>query len=107
MEEFKTKKKSVLVLGVVGILTLSMIGFKNVSAKEPINVSNRDEVTVITAEEQNKVENSTKLSGFIQQENSSGFFFRKWSNLILVLPMMIIAAFLETYLADLLLSLFA
>ena len=77
MEEFKTKKKSVLVLGVMGILTLSMIGFKNVSSKEPINVSNRDEVTVITAEEQNKVENSTKLSGFIQQENGSGFFFSK------------------------------
>lgn len=33
--------------------------------------------TVVTVEEQNMVENSTALFGFVQQENGPGFFFEK------------------------------
>lgn len=36
-----------------------------------------DQKTVITAEEQNIVENSSTLSGFMEQENGQGFFFKK------------------------------
>lgn len=68
------KRKSILVFGITGVFALS-IGFTNVFAKEQINVSDSDEIIVITAEEQNKVENSSESSGFISQENGTGFFF--------------------------------
>lgn len=108
------KGKSVFILGVVGVLALS-IGFMKdlesteVSAMEqPISesvfigqaniddgdqykvvtkkeqemrennpIEDRDYSTVITVEEQNMVEQSLALSGFVQQENGPGFFFEK------------------------------
>ena len=89
------KRKSVITLGVVGILALS-IGFTNVLAKgqtndktrvvtveeQELRESNRsiesgDLTTVITAEEQNMVENSLDLEGFVPQEEGTGFFFKK------------------------------
>ena len=33
--------------------------------------------TVISTEEQNRVENSSTLSGFVSQENGQGFYFAK------------------------------
>ncbi|WP_067730577.1 hypothetical protein [Oceanobacillus damuensis] len=40
-------------------------------------VEDGDRYTVITVEEQNMVENSSELSGFVPQENGTGFFFTK------------------------------
>lgn len=108
------KRKSLFIFGVIGVLSLS-IGFMNdlkstkIMAKEqPVSesvfigqadIDNRDQIRVvtveeqeirennpiedgdqtlvITAEEQNMVENSTALSGFVSQENGPGFFFEK------------------------------
>lgn len=92
------KRKSGFVFGGIGVLALS-IGFTNVLAKEPMVVSGEDRIRVvtveeqelyenraiesknleivITAEEQNRVENSTALSGFVTQENGQGFYFIK------------------------------
>lgn len=72
------KKKAILIFGITGVLALS-IGFKDVLAKEKnsVSVSDKDELTVITVVEQNNVENSTNLSGFVPQENGTGFFFVK------------------------------
>ncbi len=70
------KKKAILIFGITGVLALS-IGFKDVLAKEKNSVSQKDEVTVITVDEQNNVEKSAKLSGFVPQENGTGFFFAK------------------------------
>lgn len=36
-----------------------------------------DQYTVITVEEQNMVENSLDVSGFVPQENGTGFYFKK------------------------------
>nr|WP_181715680.1 hypothetical protein [Carnobacterium sp.]QJS06070.1 hypothetical protein [Carnobacterium sp.] len=69
------KRKAILIFGITGVLALS-IGFKDVLAKEP-SFSQKDEVTVITVDEQNNVEKSAKLSGFVPQENGTGFFFAK------------------------------
>ena len=42
------------------------------------DIDNRDQIRVVTVEEeQNMVENSTVLSGFVSQENGPGFFFKK------------------------------
>ena len=38
-------------------------------------IEGKDIKTVITAEEQNRVENSSALSGFVPQENGQGFYF--------------------------------
>ncbi|MDN3015466.1 hypothetical protein PH210_04485 [Paenibacillus sp. BSR1-1] len=38
---------------------------------------NRNKYTVISVAEQNRVENSKALSGFVPQENGQGFFFKK------------------------------
>lgn len=47
-------------------------------AAVPVPFTDKGSVTVvITAEEQNRVENSMALSGFVQQENGPGFFFEK------------------------------
>ncbi|MCM3617666.1 hypothetical protein M3936_08740 [Sutcliffiella horikoshii] len=93
------KRKSVITLGVVGILALT-IGFTNVLAKGQTNIEDGDKTrvvtleeqkmsesnksiesgdltTVITAEEQNMVENSLDLEGFVPQEKGTGFFFKK------------------------------
>ena len=92
------KRKSGLVFGFIGVLALS-IGFTNVLAKEQADLSGEDKIrvvtveeqelyenkavegkdieTVITAGEQNRVENSSALSGFVPQENGQGFYFIK------------------------------
>lgn len=88
------KKKSVLILGFVGVISLS-IGFMKELAFAQINEGDvvrvvtieeqemrenpidGDHTTVITAEEQNEVENSTVQSGFVKQKNGTGFFFEK------------------------------
>ena len=92
------KRKSGLVFGFIGIFALS-IGFTNVFAKEQIDLSGegrirvvtveeqefyenkavegKDIKTVITAEEQNRVENSSAISGFVPQEKGQGFYFIK------------------------------
>lgn len=92
------KRKSGLVFGFIGVLALS-IGFTDVLAKGQADVSNGDKIRVvtveeqavrenkdiegkdlkivITAEEQNRVENSSALSGFVPQENGQGFYFIK------------------------------
>ena len=90
------KKISMFIVGVVGVLALS-IGFTNVLAKEQIDLSGEDRIrvvtveeqelyenkvvegknleTVITADEQNRVENLSALSEFVPQENGQGFYF--------------------------------
>lgn len=88
------KKKSVLILGFVGVISLSTGFMKDLAfaqtnegdvvrvvtveeqeiRENPIDV---DYTTVITTEEQNEVENSTVQSGFVSQENGTGFFFEK------------------------------
>lgn len=92
------KRKSGLVLGFIGVLALS-IGFTDVLAKGQPDVSygdkvrvvtveeqevrenkaieGKDLITVITAEEQNRVENSSAFSRFVPQENGQGFYFIK------------------------------
>lgn len=40
-------------------------------------IEGKDLITVITAEEQNRVENSLTVSGFVSQENGHGFNFIK------------------------------
>jgi hypothetical protein len=82
------KRKLVLTLGFAGVLALS-VGFAEnlqstkVSAeeqpklKEIASTEGKDVYTVITAEEQNMVENSLAKEGFVTQENGAGFFFTK------------------------------
>ena len=96
------KGKLILTLGFAGVLALS-IGFaKNlekteasaeVSSKqtdtyklitreeqdhrEGMAAEGKDVTTVITAEEQNIVENSSAKQGFVPQENGTGFYFTK------------------------------
>ncbi|MEB2494579.1 hypothetical protein SOP93_26205 [Peribacillus frigoritolerans] len=96
------KGKLVLTLGFAGVLAVS-IGFvkdlpkteasAEVSSKqtdtyklvtreeqdrrEGIVVEGKDITTVITAEEQNMVENSSAQQGFVPQENGTGFYFVK------------------------------
>ncbi|MFS0752911.1 hypothetical protein [Oceanobacillus sp. 1P07AA] len=91
-------RKSGLVFGFIGVLALS-VGFTDVLANGQADVSNGDKIrivtveeqevrenkviegkdleTVITAEEQTRVENSSVLSGFVPQENGQGFYFTK------------------------------
>lgn len=98
------KRKLVLTLGFAGVLALS-IGFSKgflitkVSAEGQENISDGDKyrvvtreeqdirennlvegrnlTTVITAEEQKMVENSSALEGFVQQKDGTWFFFKK------------------------------
>ncbi|GIO24304.1 hypothetical protein [Oceanobacillus sp. J11TS1] len=91
------KRKSGLVFGFIGVLAIS-IGFTDVSAKGQVDsdgdkikiltveeqesreskvVEDKDVKTVITAEEQDRVEGSSVLSGFVPQENGQGFYFIK------------------------------
>ncbi|MGE8082015.1 hypothetical protein [Peribacillus loiseleuriae] len=85
------KRKSLFIFGVIGVLALSIGFMKDLESTEllakeqPISesvigqadINNGDQISVITAEEQNMVENSTDLSGFVSQENGPGFFFEK------------------------------
>ncbi|MEW9674443.1 hypothetical protein [Ammoniphilus sp. 3BR4] len=90
------KRKSAVIIGLVGVLALSigfMTNFENteVLAKEDgdqyrvVTVeeqnmrekNEKDRTTVITAEEQSMVESSTDLEGFVPQEDGTGFFFKK------------------------------
>jgi hypothetical protein len=86
------KRKSLLIVSVIGVLALSNGFIKGLESTEllakeqPIlengfigqaDIDNGDQTLVITAEEQNMVENSTALSGFVSQENGPGFFFEK------------------------------
>ena len=48
-----------------------------VTVEEQEMRENNSITTVITAEEQNMVENSTVQFGFVEQENGTGFFFKK------------------------------
>ncbi|MEW5596864.1 hypothetical protein ABGT24_25860 [Peribacillus frigoritolerans] len=96
------KGKLVLTLGFAGVLAVS-IGFaKDLQKTEaPAEVSSKqtdtyehitreehvrregmgaeeiDVTTVLTAEEQNMVENSSAQQGFVPQENGTGFYFEK------------------------------
>lgn len=92
------KRKVGLFFGFIGAFALS-IGFTSVLAKGQIDVSDGDKIIVvpveeqeaqenqaiggkdikivITAEEQNRVENSSALSGFVPQQNGTGFFFER------------------------------
>lgn len=92
-------KKTVLILGFVGVITLSIGFMEDLQIKEVFAETNKGDVsrvvtveeqemrennpvgrnytTVITAEEQNMVENSTLQSGFVEQENGTGFFFKR------------------------------
>ncbi|MBZ5752188.1 hypothetical protein [Metabacillus rhizolycopersici] len=82
----KKLSKFALILCFTGVLTLS-IGFinnKDLNQTEasallgsPILAEDGDQLLVITVEEQNMVENSSALSGFVPQENGPGFFFEK------------------------------
>ena len=96
------KGKLVLTLGFAGVFAVS-IGFEKdlqkteasaeVSSKqtgtyklvtredqdrrEGMVAEGKDVTTVITAEEQNMVENSSAQQGFVPQENGTGFYFEK------------------------------
>ncbi|MGY3312496.1 hypothetical protein ACV242_000992 [Peribacillus simplex] len=96
------KGKLVLTLGFAGVLAVS-IGFAKdlqkteapaeVSSKqtdtyehitreehvrrEGMGAEEKDVTTVLTAEEQNLVENSSAQQGFVPQENGTGFYFEK------------------------------
>ena len=86
------KKKLGLILCFTVALSLS-VGFTNPSdsntaeavsqattskAAVPASYTDNGSVTtVISAEEQNMVENSSALSGFVPQENGQGFYFIK------------------------------
>ncbi|WP_147294847.1 hypothetical protein [Oceanobacillus chungangensis] len=90
--------KRKLGLGFIGIFALST-GFTDVLATGQVDVSDRDKIRVVTveeqevrenkaiegkdleiiiiADEQNMVENSSNLSGFVPQENGRGLYFEK------------------------------
>ena len=92
-------KKSVLILGSVGVIALSIGVMKDLQSSEVFEEANEGDVsqvvtveeqeirennlidgyytTVITVEEQNMVENSTDQSGFVEQKNGPGFLFEK------------------------------
>ncbi|RDW15109.1 hypothetical protein CWR45_18235 [Oceanobacillus chungangensis] len=96
MESCFMKRK--LGLGFIGIFALST-GFTDVLATGQVDVSDRDKIRVVTveeqevrenkaiegkdleiiiiADEQNMVENSSNLSGFVPQENGRGLYFEK------------------------------
>ena len=78
------KRKLVLTLGFAGVLALS-VGFAEnlqstkVSAEEQPKLAEQTDITtVITKEEQNRVENSSAKEGFVPHENGTGFYFTKW-----------------------------
>ena len=88
------KKKSLLILGFVGVISLSIgfmkdLAFAQTNEGDVVRVVTAEEqqmrenpidgnhTTVITAKEQNEVENSTIQSGFVKQESGTGFFFEK------------------------------
>ncbi|MCP1491941.1 hypothetical protein J2Y73_001972 [Peribacillus frigoritolerans] len=48
--------------------------------REGMVAEGKDVTTVITAEEQNMVENSSAQQGFVPQENGTGFYFVKENN---------------------------
>ncbi|MGG3943702.1 hypothetical protein ABEV54_19945 [Peribacillus psychrosaccharolyticus] len=96
------KGKLILTLGFAGVLAVS-IGFakdlQNTKASAEVSskqtdtyklvtreeqdrregkvAKGKDVTTVITAEEQNMVENSSTQQGFVPQENGTGFYFEK------------------------------
>lgn len=63
------KKKLVLTLGFAGVLALSVGFAENLQS------------TKISAEEQNRIENSSAKEGFVPQENGTGFYSTKWKPL--------------------------
>ena len=81
------KRKLVLALGLTGVLALTF-GFakdlqsiKVSAAEQTVVASKQTEITtVITKEEQNKVENMSVKEGLVPQENRTGFLFikEKW-----------------------------
>lgn len=78
------KRKLVFTFGLTGVLALTM-GFEidlsstKVSAEEQTVVASKqaDITTIITKEEQNKVENMSAKEGFVTQKNGTGFLFIK------------------------------
>lgn len=88
----KKLSKFAVILCSTGALTLSL-GFMNIkdlnnakasSQATPLKTSvplpfakQGNLLTVVTIEEQNMVEKSSALSGFVPQENGPGFFFEK------------------------------
>ncbi|MGG3890705.1 hypothetical protein [Metabacillus fastidiosus] len=76
-------KKMVFILSFVGITVLSISVINDRQSVEifaqngQTAVKDEDQYLFISAEEQNMVENSSALSGFIPQKNGTGFFFEK------------------------------
>ncbi|MCA0987252.1 hypothetical protein [Guptibacillus algicola] len=88
------RKRLGLVLGIVGVITLS-IGISDGIVKGETSMGDQTRVvtveeqnshekrvpidiaTVITAEEQTMVESSSIVEGFVPQENGIGFYFKK------------------------------
>ena len=78
------KRKLVFTFGLTGVLALIM-GFgidlpstKVSAAEQTVVASKQTEITtVITKEEQNKVENMSVKEGLVPQENRTGFLFIK------------------------------
>ncbi|NCT38578.1 hypothetical protein GTW56_21580 [Bacillus sp. EB93] len=94
------KGKLILTLGFAGVLAVS-IGFakdlqkteasaevsstdtyklftiEEQDRREGMVAEGKDVTLVITAEEQNMVENSSTQQGFVPQENGTGFYFEK------------------------------
>ena len=93
------KEKLFLAFGFVGVLAVSF-GFSKDFQKTEASVEvsstqterykfvtrdrsegmvteGKDVITVITAEEQNMVENSSAQQGFVSQKNGTGFYFIK------------------------------
>ncbi|MRX73725.1 hypothetical protein GJU40_16410 [Bacillus lacus] len=91
-------KISAFTVGVAGVFSL-FLGLSGVLAKEQVDIHGGDKMNVftaeeqeamedkvrdgrnlkvvITAEEQNIVENSLASTGFVPQENGPGFYFSK------------------------------
>lgn len=81
------RKKAVLILGFVGVFSLSFVLMMELQGSEmdiqteqsTIHYAQYEKelITTISVEEQNKVENGLDKQGFISQENGTGFYFSK------------------------------
>ncbi|MES1038624.1 hypothetical protein [Peribacillus simplex] len=57
--------------------TYKLVTREEQDRREGTVAEGKDVTTVITAEEQNMVENSSAQQGFVPQENGTGFYFEK------------------------------
>lgn len=92
IKKFQKKSYKGSAISVIAVIAVSLLTLLNAHADESngktkeqtpsekvaTNESKKGEFKIhITAEEQNMVENSSDLSGFVPQENGLGFFFEK------------------------------